>query len=403
MILLSVGHLEIDWNRNNFSSDHSQLFQPSDLSTVPYYYADPRQPYRDDEGAFNLVTTHKEGLSKPLHQVLERVNLLGHTLEAARHEYESAASLHGIDPEKLSFDQLAKALATVDVASISPDYGDGQDFGKFFRRCIFDKIALATIVDDPDYVQYSTGACLEQLSACTILQLIAQNASACTLSLTWQFADEETEKWATRDQFVRPVDRENRFLIVTEGSSDAHVLRHAFGLLKPHIADFFDFVDMDKGYPFTGTGNLYNFTKGLVSISILNNIVVLYDNDAEGVYNFNRTLDLELPENMRVLKLPSLPEFRTFHTLGPTGEHRADINERAAAIECYLDIGPSARVRWTSFNKGSGTYHGVLVDKEHTLKTFLSKSSVDGRYDFSKITRVLDLIVSECVAMRELA
>ena len=49
MILLSVGHLEVDWNRNNFSSDHSQLFQASDLSTVPYYYVDPSQPYGDDE------------------------------------------------------------------------------------------------------------------------------------------------------------------------------------------------------------------------------------------------------------------------------------------------------------------------------------------------------------------
>ena len=286
---------------------------------------------------------------------------------------------------------------------MSADYGEGQSFGKFFRRCIFDKIELATFVDDPDYVQSAAGECLEQLSACTILQLVAQNPSARNLPLTWHFVEEESEKWATRDQFVRPVDRDNRFLVVTEGSSDAHVLRHAFRLLKPHIADFFDFVDMDEGYPFTGTGNLYNFTKGLISISILNNIVVLYDNDAEGVFNFKRTLELNVPANMRVLKLPNLPEFRHFRTIGPTGEHRADINDRAAAIECYLDVGPNASVRWTTFNKGLGAYHGVLVDKTDAVKTFLSQSSVDESYDFAKITRVLDLIVSECMAMSEKA
>ena len=38
---------------------------------------------------------------------------------------------------------------------------------------------------------------------------------------------------------MRPVDQENRFLIVTEGSSDATIIRHALNLLKLHVADFF--------------------------------------------------------------------------------------------------------------------------------------------------------------------
>ena len=45
----------------------------------------------------------------------------------------------------------------------------------------------------------------------------------------------------------------NHFLIVTEGSSDAKIIQHAFNLLKPHIADFFDFVDMEEGYPFSAS------------------------------------------------------------------------------------------------------------------------------------------------------
>src|SRR5207302_707086 len=45
----------------------------------------------------------------------------------------------------------------------------------------------------------------------------------------------------------------------------------------------------NEGYPFSGTGNLYNFTKGLISIAVQSNIVIIYDNDAEGVSSFNRT------------------------------------------------------------------------------------------------------------------
>ena len=225
----------------------------------------------------------------------------------------------------------------------------------------------------PDYVQSAAGECLEQLSACTILQLVAQNPSARNLPLTWHFVEEESEEWATRDQFVRPVDRDNRFLIVTEGSSDAHVLRHAFRLLKPHIADFFDFVDMDEGYPFTGTGNLYNFTKGLISISVLNNIVVLYDNDAEGVFNFKRTLELNVPANMRVLKLPNLPEFRQASAqLGQPGNTEQTSTTAQRRLSVTWTLGQDASVRWTTFNKGLGAYHGVLVDKTDAVKTFLS-------------------------------
>jgi hypothetical protein len=57
--------------------------------------------------------------------------------------------------------------------------------------------------------------------------------------------------------FVKPVDQSSRFLIVTEGSSDAAIIGKAFRLLSPHIADFFDFVDMEEGYPFSGTGNVF--------------------------------------------------------------------------------------------------------------------------------------------------
>ena len=405
MINLSVGRLEIDWGKNEGFGDYSQLFQPSDIAEVPYYYVDEDHPCKKEaeEFKYNLVTEFKEGLSKPLDQVLDRINLLGYTMKYARREFENVSQLNDIDAEQFNFDQLAEALAKVDVDSISADYADSQGIGKFFRRYIFDRLGLERIADDPEYVKFHAGYAMDQLSAYTILQLLALNPSARALPVNWHFADVVSGGWAQRDQFVRLADKQNRFLIVTEGSSDASVIRHALRLLKPHVADFFDFVDMNEGYPFTGTGSLYNFTKGLISISVRNNAVILYDNDAEGLSSFNRTVKLNVPNNMKVLKLPDLPEFRDFCSVGPSGEHRADINGRAAAIECYLDVGPTAVVRWKNFHKELSVYHGELVGKGKIVDRFLAQSNVNDNYDFSKIIAVLNMIVSECTAISELA
>ena len=404
-ICLSVGRLEIDWGKNGHFADHSELFQPCDLAQVPYYYVDEDDPYSEGAGAseYNIVTVMKDGLSKPLKQVMERIDLLGYTMNHARREFEYVSRLNGFDSTKFRFEQLAEALATVDVTSISADYGDNEDFGKLFSRYLFDRLGLEGIVDDPQYVQWHAAEGMENLSAYTILRLVAQNPSARDLPVSWHFADFEDEGWARRDEFMRSVDQENRFLIVTEGSSDAKIIGHALNLLRPHVADFFDFVDMNEGYPFSGTGNLYNFTKGLISISVQNNVIILYDNDAQGVASFNRTLKLNVPSNMHILKLPDLPEFRDFNTVGPSGAHRADINGRAAAIECYLDVGPAAAVRWTNYHQELGTYHGKLIGKGDVMRTFLAQSALNGDYDYSRIAAVADMLVSQCTTMSESA
>jgi len=188
---------------------------------------------------------------------------------------------------------------------------------------------------------------------------------------------------------------------VTEGSSDAGIIRHALKLLKPHLLDFFNFVDMNEGYPFSGTGNLFNFTKGLISIAVQNNVVIVYDNDAEGVFNLNRTNRLNIPRNMRVLKLPDRPEFLAFQTVGPMGTQTGNINGRAAAIECYLDVGASPTVRWTSYSRELDIYQGELVGKTEFMRRFYEIGAVDGSYDLSKISAVVSMLISECGAMQE--
>jgi hypothetical protein len=192
-------------------------------------------------------------------------------------------------------------------------------------------------------------------------------------------------------------------LIVTEGSSDAAILKRALELLRPDVADFFYFVDMEEGYPFTGTRNVHRFCQGLASIGIENRVIVVYDNDAEGVAKYADTSRLRLPPNMRVMCLPAHESFNAFKTIGPQGEGVADINGCAAAIECYLDLSWKAAkppvVRWTSYNSVAAAYQGELVDKKVYAERFLELRHRAPGYDFSKIDVVLAALLSECVAI----
>ena len=139
-----------------------------------------------------------------------------------------------------------------------------------------------------------------------------------------------------------------------------HILQHALALLRPGIADFFRFIDVSESHPFSGTGNLIKFAEGLAKIDVQNQVVFVLDNDAEGLDAYQRLSTLTLPANMRRIMLPERDTFRAFPAEGPEGLHSSDINHRAAAIECYLDLEvgghPPAKVLWTNYKKGLGIY-----------------------------------------------
>jgi hypothetical protein len=404
MIHLAVGRLEIDWGKNQGFRDHSALFQgEQDVTDVPYYYAGEEDGIDlGGDRKWKPLVEYKEGLSKPLPQVIERLNLLGHTYEQSEKEFAFLARLHDFDDARFAFASIRDALATVDVTSLSLDYGDGgEDFGKFFRRELAPRLRLDSLLQDDRTGYHAISEAMENLSAYTVLQLLARNPRAASLPVQWAFNDIDTGGYARREDFVRTLDPPTRFLIVAEGSSDAAILRHALKLLRPHLADFFDFVDMEEGYPFSGTGNVFRFVQGLISIAVQNKILVLFDNDAEGLANQRRCAALNVPANMRILGLPDLSAFTTFPTIGPDGERLSDINGRAAAIECYLDLDDKARVRWTAFNQTIGAYQGELEGKTAYMRAFLAHRHLKSGYDYSRLEQVFDVLISGAVSISE--
>jgi hypothetical protein len=248
------------------------------------------------------------------------------------------------------------------------------------------------------------GAAVRILPPYFMLQVLAGNPKNLQTDVVWQYGPLVEGGYAEAEVFRPSARRTETFLIATEGSSDAHILRHALRLFRPAVLDFFRFIDVSEGHPFSGTGSLVKFAEGLAKIDVHNQILFVFDNDAEGVEACQKVGALNLPANMRTIRLPDLKAFQQFLARGPEGEHLADINGRAAAIECYLDHRlksyPAPRVIWTNYKKELDTYQGALEHKESYAKAFMRlKPGALSDYDTARICAVLDAVVQECVAM----
>lgn len=85
---------------------------------------------------------------------------------------------------------------------------------------------------------------------------------------------------------------------------------------------------------------------------------------------------------------------------GPEGLSNCDINGRAEAIECYLDLNlpgyPPAQVIWSNFKREIALWHGALEHKESYDRHFMKHDAhelASGKYDLSKLNQVLDAMV----------
>ncbi|OAN48053.1 hypothetical protein A6A04_04660 [Paramagnetospirillum marisnigri] len=418
-ITLDVAGVSVTYSKNYRGIDHGSIFQEPDRKPVKsaqidYDCYEKDREYRAlDEMAF----------TRPLKHVVPRLELLGFNLEHIRREYDVVAqnwqeerlSLLDEDdktiPELMSFEEFRAFAAAHPLDGLDNTFIAGTDDAseaKMVGR--FDSVQLERL---PTYRPYDIQAYSERsffgelvniLHPYSVLRLLAEtNEDA---PVVWQYGPLVQAGWATEREFVPNARRTETFLIATEGSSDIHILKRALEILRPGIVDFFRFVDVSESHPFSGTGNLVKFAEGLAKIDVQNQVLFVFDNDAEGLEAHQRLSALTLPVNMRGIMLPELDDFRSFPAQGPDGLHNSDINRRAAAIECYLDLNvggyPPAKVLWTNYKKSLGAYQGALEYKESYSKEFLKQTAetlANGAYDVRKIEAVLDLLIAECTAI----
>ncbi|CAA7616138.1 HEPN/Toprim-associated domain-containing protein [Magnetospirillum sp. SS-4] len=423
-IHLELGGLALSWAKNHCGPDHGALFQEGDRRAVRSDQIDYAYFQEENEDP----TPMEMAFVRKLKQIVPRLDLLGFTLEQARSVYdhwavqwkeerEANADSEGSPiPEPLSFKEYCTFANRQSVTELDDTFHDDNASLMSRTKCkgrfIDDEATLERIPcsfdhDDQYWSERSYfGSRINILHPYLMLRILAGNAVNLETDVVWQYGPLVEAGWATAAEFMPLARRTETFLIATEGSSDAHILRHGFELLRPEVADFFRFIDVSDRHPFPGTGNLLKFAEGLAKIDVHNQTIFVFDNDAEGAEAFNKLGALVLPSNLRAMLLPSLDAFRSFPAKGPQGDHEADINGRAAAIECYLDHRlkdyPPPRVIWTNYKKEADTYQGALEYKEAYTKAFLKltpdKLAATG-YDTGNIEKVLDALIEQCIIM----
>ena len=392
MIDLRVGHLVADWGKNEFYRDHRSLFQEEDVRGV--------LPGQDAGGQDGTINT----LSRTLGNVVPRLHLLGYSLDSARNEYESLLEAHDDEDSTYpTFDAFRAALCAVHIGDVNADYEDDHSFGEFFREEIGPRIDVNALFSEPTSGQGEYATMMENFHPWHVLILLAEKQENLALPVVWDYFDHMENGWSEPEDFVPKLKSEERIMVVTEGSSDSKVIQKAFAMLRPAVVDFFDFIDMGEGYPFSGSGNLATFCRGLAKIGIQNKTLAVFDNDAEGVSKQNALGSLVCPSSMRILRLPDHDALTSVATVGTAGERQDDINGKAASIEAYLDLewnsNRPALVRWTNYVQNIRVYQGALESKEFYVRQFLDLRGAESRYDTSKLETVLSTLVMAAEAI----
>lgn len=397
--------------------DYGFLFQEGDLSrrktdSINYDYYEEHPEEKED------LAEAEELFARTLSRVLPRLEILGFTLETARTEYqtvvaeavEMSSQLEGKKEEYLTFEEFCSLACRCPLGDLNSDCieyetpdRDTISQGRFADY--IDEFKRVPWASQSDFYWseasfLSSRVCI--LSAESMLQIFALNAANAEVEVTWEFGPIVHAGWVQREEFQPGARKKQKILIATEGKSDARIIQRSLKVLRPDLADFFNFVDVEQRYQFWGTGKLVNFAEGLLRIEVLNQVLFVFDNDAEGVAAFRKLEKLELPANMRAMLLPNHEGFMAFACLGPEGVSDSDINGRAAAIECYLDLRldqySAPQVTWSNFKKEINAWHGALDYKESYSKHFYEQPAAllqNGSYDVTKLLKLVDSLIQQ--------
>ena len=195
-------------------------------------------------------------------------------------------------------------------------------------------------------------------------------------------------------------------IIITEGTYDAHVLKGAIEVLKPHLAPYIRFLDYDfrnEG----GASVAVSTLKSFAAAGISNRIVAIFDNDSAAREAITALKGIKLPPQYKVIHYPAINLANEYPTLGPQGNVTMNVNGLAGSIELYLgaDVlkdaeGKLMPVQWKGYMSKIKSYQGELLNKSLAQQAFNEKlkaaktnrKNVD-KQDWSGLSAILDKLV----------
>lgn len=205
--------------------------------------------------------------------------------------------------------------------------------------------------------------------------------------------------------------KNEKIILISEGSSDIAVIKRTMDCLYPDIVDYYSFMDFDQSNASGSATSLVSYVKAFIGSGIRNRIIALFDNDTaaeEAILALNK---INIPPNIKVLRYPYLEMASNYPTIGPTGIEFTDINGLACSIELYLgrDILTNndeydyptkyIPVQWKGYSQSLRKYQGEILYKEQILKKYFNllddikrRPELKELHDWTGMKKILDMI-----------
>lgn len=250
---------------------------------------------------------------------------------------------------------------------------------------------------DVDYESFD----FESFFFCSIDPLVKMRLAceACSndVEFEWDIFNTINAQYYTEAEVFHKINQKYKVTLITEGSSDTNILLKAISNYAPEVYDLFDFIDLKKNYPCTGTGNMGKLFDAMVNLNVMNRMLFIFDNDAEGNAKAKCLLEKDHPNNIMITTLPDLVELETVPISGPIGTAIMNANRVACSIECFLDFSPIGSVpmfEYKSKVKNTGIWQGEICKKKQLLDHIndIGKENYDSSKLFSLIAHIQKII-----------
>lgn len=391
-------------NKNELDKDLISLFRESDkvimqapVAELPHALESYRESLEDDDEL--LLVFYKV----PVHQARDRLAILGYDLKTAEAAFREWVDLERVHLEEMLAERERKSS---DVSeSLARSYRDDIDVLSKLTPDTW-RSALSDIRESdlrPNYWGRYEGPHANSTQGYLLSNewygfpgydlfvplRLAMELFKDSDSLVYDVTDLIWSEYYEPDENLVefgiqvPAEEYNfttKTVVLTEGKTDAWILKRSLALLYPHLQDYYSFLDFDGTKFGGGVGNLVNAVKAFAGSGIANDVVALFDNDTAARAAL-KSLDISsLPTNISIRLLPELETLRSYPTIGPSGSVKMDVNGIASSIELYLgddvlqlDDEESASIQWTGYDKGLKAYQGEVLDKSALHSRFETK------------------------------
>lgn len=168
------------------------------------------------------------------------------------------------------------------------------------------------------------------------------------------------------------IGKEDKIIIFTEGKTDTYFIQKCMELLYPEFARYYSFLDIESSNLELNSSRLVSYIKSFISAGFMNKIIILFDNDAEGVFALSELSKLnKIPSNFAIKTYPDVPIAKKYPVICPTGIENLDINGSGAAIEIYFcedlllnEKNKLLPLQLKSYNEAIGRYQSAFSNKD---------------------------------------